>query len=603
MEPHIIPEHRQSIIARFAMLTRHTTISLLMIGAGLLIALVVVLLDGGTPSAYAHFAYAPTIIAAFRFRALGGLICGFLGGLVVGPFAAWLLSGLDTFVLEQYISWGVRTTWIAIVGFTLGALFTYVRKQSDVLDWYRHTDSGTGIPNLPGVRKQVTAMIADHNATSFGRQDLMVTALKITNYGHLVLTFGYEDLDAVIKDLGSRIRNGISERAVVGRTGTDELLIVDPIAIDTPAARHTRNIEEQLQTTLQLGDMQVYVDVVMGVARAPMTTNAPEKLFVQASAAACRARDSGMRMAFYNERQERHRKDGMHLLGEIPRALEAGEISLVYQPKLDLRSGKFVGVEALARWQHPQRGDISPALFVPLIENTGIIDAFTKFVLHAAITQSVQWQHDDDQPSIAVNMSTRNLTGDSLLQYVEDLLSRTGLPASALELEITETALVDMQDPHHLNLLAGLRDIGVRIAIDDFGTGYASLSYIRDLPVDILKLDKSFISSALTIPRERKMLKRMIQLAKDLDLEVVGEGIEDRQTLGLLNELGCDLAQGFYISRPLPASAVSAVLTRPWSSDEAGSLTPRPTDTTDTPPTRKTRRRQQSNVAAPERRR
>ncbi len=563
MEPTM--ERGRMLLGRFIGVTANIRISLSLISLGMLIALLMVLRDGGTPSAYAHFAYAPTIIAAMRFHAVGGLICGFLGGFVVGPLSAWILGTAEVLSLGYDVSWIVRAAWIGVVGFTLGWLFTFTRQQAGILDWHLHTDRATALPNLFGLRRQLHGLIEQELALpSPSGRELAVTALKVANYDDLMGTFGHDGSDAIMRELGHRVREGSPSSAVLGRTGADELIMVESVDRDSAPATSVQALQDLVQPTLHVGAMQVYVDTVFGVVRSPIGAAVPEELLVQAGAAAGRAHSGGTRIAIHDADKEEARKGGVRLLGQVLRAIENGEMSLVYQPKLDLHTHRFTGVEALARWDHPEHGPVPPGRFVPLLEDTSIIDTFTRWVLTTAMQQNVEWHAQGQAPTVAINISARNLTSGSLLRHVDELLTWSGLPPSSLELEITETALMDV-DASHLGLLAGLREKGVRIAIDDFGTGYASLAYIRDLPADILKLDRSFIQSAPNRPQEEQILKRIVQIARDLRMKVVGEGVESEQMLDLLTKLGCDQAQGYFVARPVQPSEVQPLLARRWS--------------------------------------
>jgi EAL domain-containing protein (putative c-di-GMP-specific phosphodiesterase class I) len=233
-------------------------------------------------------------------------------------------------------------------------------------------------------------------------------------------------------------------------------------------------------------------------------------------------------------------------------ALAGDQIWLAYQPKLDLRRGAVTGVEALVRWQHPERGPISPGEFLPIIENTELIGPLTWYVLDVAAAQCARWREQGLDLQVSVNLSARTITDPALPHRVRDALSRHGLPASALELELTESAVLG-DHARAAQVLGHLRDIGVGLAVDDFGTGYASISYLTTLPLDVLKIDQSFVLRLTTDSTAAAVVGFTLDLARHLDLHVVAEGIEDAATLTELVRLGCDLAQGYHIARPMPA--------------------------------------------------
>ena len=536
---------------RFPWLLGRHWASVALIAIVLAIAMGFVVRDGGTPSAYAHFMYAPTILAAYRYRGIGGAACGLVGGILVGPGAAWVVTGSP--VTDP--SWIVRAAWIAVVGFTLGALFHHARHQAGLLDKHLHVDAATGLPNVSGMHRLVMKHFQSGRDSA---GEIRATAIKIVNYDALVGSFGYRTVDSVMHALGEQVAESLPDGALLGRAAPDDLIVLDSPG-DTPAGDSTSDLlRARILPTLEVGRMQVYVDIVFGSAEASLPVSSLDELFVQASAAAGRARDRGKRAGVYDQVEESRRRKALQLLADVPRALRQNEMHLLYQPKLDLRTHEVVGAEALIRWQHPGRGAVAPDQFIPIVEDTALIEDLTRWVLENAIRQACVWDARA-APQVAVNISSRNLMNDVLLQHVDTLLEEHGLAPGRLELEVTETALTDI-DAAHLDLLWGLREKGVRIAIDDFGTGYASLAYIRRLPVDTLKLDRSFIASAPSQPKDRQMLRRIVQIASDLDLEVVGEGVEDRETLDLLAHLGCDQAQGFYISRPLPATEMAEVV-------------------------------------------
>lgn len=558
MTGRITAEIAQDWLRPLARVMERAWASLLLITAALAVGLAFVVWDRGTPSAYAHFMYAPTILAAFRFRWVGGMLCGLLGGVLVGPGAAWIVTGVP--VAES--SWLVRAAWMGVVGFTLGALFDYARWQTGQLDRHLHMDPDTGLPNLPGMRRLMHRPTWSAGATE-SAPTLVATAIKVGNYDDLVGTFGHGGLAAVMRELSTRVRERLSgSDAVLGRTGSDELMLVETGPPGVDDENWAAGYRLSLDPTLSIGDMEVYVDTFRGVARASTADDSTNALFVRAAAAAAHARDHRVGLERYDSKQEARRLAGIQLLGQVPGALRNGQMRLVYQPKLNLHTRCFVGLEALIRWEHPRLGMVSPGRFIPMVEDTAMINELTLWVLRTAMQDSLRWR-SIGSPTLAVNISTRNLTSGSLLGNVQALLDESGLPASSLELEITETALADIERSH-LNLLSELQERGVRIAIDDFGSGYASLAYIRKLPVDILKLDRSFIRHAPSRPRDRMMLRRVVQIARDLNLEVVGEGVEDADTLDLLWSLGCDQIQGFHVARPQEASRVADMLRSGW---------------------------------------
>jgi EAL domain-containing protein (putative c-di-GMP-specific phosphodiesterase class I) len=276
------------------------------------------------------------------------------------------------------------------------------------------------------------------------------------------------------------------------------------------------------------------------------------------------AKRAGSGHALYACDQDAHDPDRLGMIGELRAAIEQDELVLYYQPKVCLRTGRCDRVEALVRWQHPQRGLVPPDDFIPLAEQTGLIKSLTQWVIHSALRQCRVWLDEGLDISVGVNLSMRNLHDPDLVEQISQLLAATGVPAAALNLEVTESAL--MTDPlRALGSLARLRAIGVEIAIDDFGTGHASLSYLKQMPVEEIKLDRSFVRDMTSDKNDFTIVRSTIELAHDLGLRVIAEGVEDQETWDLLVKLGCDLAQGYHMSRPLPEAAL-----RHWFAEDAG---------------------------------
>jgi EAL domain-containing protein (putative c-di-GMP-specific phosphodiesterase class I) len=246
------------------------------------------------------------------------------------------------------------------------------------------------------------------------------------------------------------------------------------------------------------------------------------------------------------------------MVGELRRALDEGQLVLHFQPKVDLQSGRVVGAEALVRWQHP-RGLIAPAEFVPVAERTGLIKPLSRYVLDRALCQCRAWRDDGLELRVSVNLSARNLLDPTLPEDVLRLLTKWGIPEELLELEITESTI--MIDPKRaMEVLARLHTMGIALSIDDFGTGYSSLVYLKELPVNELKIDRTFVARMAENRGDAFIVRSTIDLAHNLRLKVVAEGVEDEETLRELGRLGCNIVQGFHVSRPLPPDEFRAWL-------------------------------------------
>jgi EAL domain-containing protein (putative c-di-GMP-specific phosphodiesterase class I) len=271
------------------------------------------------------------------------------------------------------------------------------------------------------------------------------------------------------------------------------------------------------------------------------------------------AKQSGRGYAIFEPELDRHSPRRLALAGGMRQAINEGQITLYYQAKADLRTGRVVGVEALARWNHPEFGIVGPSEFVPIAEQTGLITPLTSFVLDAALRQIRQWQDAGLELSIAVNLSARSFLDTHLAVEIPRLLAKWAVDAEQLELEITESML--MTDPARAEAtLDRLSQIGLTLSVDDFGTGYSSLANLKRLPVDVIKIDKSFVMEMAVDASDAAIVRSTIDLAHNLGLRVVAEGVESEDAWRQLEELGCDYAQGFYLSRPLPSDAATRLI-------------------------------------------
>ena len=282
----------------------------------------------------------------------------------------------------------------------------------------------------------------------------------------------------------------------------------------------------------------------------------PEALIRDADAAMYRAKELGKsRYELFDEVMRKRAVERLHTENSLHRAIERGELRVYYQPMVELGSDLVAGVEALVRWQHPDRGLMLPAHFIPLAEETGQIKPLARWVLQRAIAECARWRAAGWDLPVAVNLSGRNLHDAGLPRLIDELLRRHELPGRMLQLEITETTL--MTDPEvAMHLLESMIEMGVSVAIDDFGIGYSSLAHLRRLPVGELKIDKSFVSEMTTDPSSGVIVRSTCDLGHNLGLVVLAEGVEDRETWELLREHGVDLAQGYFVSRPLPGPAL-----------------------------------------------
>jgi len=371
-------------------------------------------------------------------------------------------------------------------------------------------------------------------------------------------TLGHDSGDRVLLALAGLLKACLSKGDTVARLGGDEFaVLVEHFASPSDIMTKINKILERLSQPLHIDSHDLYVTVSMGIALAPDDGTDANTLLKNADAALNRAKEQGRHTyQFYSADLSHKASKRLSLETNLYRAIERQEFHLCYQPQVDLGTGRVMGLEALLRWQHPELGMIEPLEFIPLLEDTGLIIPVGEWVLRAACTEAARWQSLTEIPlRLSVNLSGRQFNDPALHKTVGNILAETQLSPSQLELEITESVLMQ-NDQASMSNLDALQRLRIRIAIDDFGTGYSSLSYLKQLPVDKLKIDKSFVMEMTEDENDAMIVRSTIDLAHNLGLEVVAEGVETTEALELLKILDCDGAQGYFIGRPMSVATI-----------------------------------------------
>ena len=429
-------------------------------------------------------------------------------------------------------------------------------RQAERLSTLAGSDPLTGLPNLRLFTDEVAARLAD---PATARVPVML--VNLDRFAEIRETLGYRIGDELVHEAGQRLAASVGTRGLVARVGGDAFGIVvygDEMCSDDLAecAVHLRS---RLNEPFDLSDVRVSVDALVGVAVGPDDGTEPVELLQRADVALSAARHRPERVARYSGRMPSEGSLTPHLMSELTAAIADGHIVLHYQPQVDLRTGRVRGVEALVRWQHPVHGLLPPDTFIPAAERTGLIRPLTLHVLDRALAQAAALEAEGRPTVVSVNLSVRDLLDTHFPDEVAHALARHGVDTSLLELEVTET--MAMVDPNRsLEVLRGLADLGVALAVDDYGTGYSSLAYLQRLPVQRLKIDRSLVMDMLADAPSVAIVRSTIELARNLGLTVVAEGVENDATLLALRDLGCDVAQGFGIGRPVPADRLSALV-------------------------------------------
>ncbi|MDQ1454727.1 MAG: diguanylate cyclase [Actinomycetota bacterium] len=447
-------------------------------------------------------------------------------------------------LLPAAVTLASATLVAAVARVTSG--YRQLRGLADIRQQAR-TDELTGLANRRGFYGGLQSALKA--ASNVG--ELAVLLVDLDRFKEINDCLGHRVGDAVLSQIGQRLARAAGP-GTVARLGGDEfaLLAAGGQGVGVAAAAQ---VQAALAEQVTVDGMSLRVEASIGIALAPEHGDSADTLLQHADIAMYEAKRHHLGWELYAPERDFHSRDRLELTGALPRAIAEGQMVLLYQPKLDLGSGRIIGVEALVRWQHPTRGLLTPDCFVDLAEQTGQIGALTAAVLEAAVRQQAAWQHAGIELSMAVNLSALNLLDQRLSSKVARVLQAHGVRANTLVLEITEDGL--MTDPEQAqDLLGRLRALGCAVAVDDYGTGFASLAYLRNLPVNELKLDRSFLADVTTDGRARSIVQSTVDLAHSLGLRMVAEGVETAETLELLVAMGCDEAQGFYIGRPVTAA-------------------------------------------------
>lgn len=414
-------------------------------------------------------------------------------------------------------------------------------------------DGLTGLPNRTLLRDRLEQAIAGYRRTG---APLALLVMDLDRFKEVNDTLGHQYGDLLLQEVSRSLRGCLRESDTVARLGGDEFAVLLPGADAAAATGLARRLLDALSQSFVLQDYPVAVAASLGIAVCPDEAPDPDHLLRCADVAMYCAKRSGEEVAIYAPDLDHHSPNRLALLAELRVAIETDQLELHFQPKVRLPHGSPGGVEALVRWRHPKRGLLPPDEFVALAEQTGLIKPLTCWVIGAALDQACIWRQAGIHLPVAVNLSMKDLHDPSLPDTVAELLAARGLPAEWLSLEITENGL--MAEPTTaMAALRRLRSMGVRVAMDDFGTGYSSLAYLKQLPLDELKIDRRFVREMATDDSDCAIVRSTIELAHSLGLVVVAEGVEDAETGVLLARLGCDQAQGYYYGRPAPAAELT----------------------------------------------
>jgi diguanylate cyclase (GGDEF)-like protein len=467
---------------------------------------------------------------------------------------------------------GLLGVLVLVLGTGRTRALSLVREKTRELSHQALHDALTGLPNRALVLDRAEQMLARAARAPGTRAGALY--IDIDGFKHVNDNLGHAAGDQLLKAVGARLQSTVREQDTVGRLGGDEFVVlveslIDEAALDVLADRLT----EVLRQPIELDDGRKIFSVTASIGVAIGQYSAPDHLLRDADLALYAAKAAGKdRYALFDASMYEGVEGRLELEADLSVALQEEQFFLVYQPIFDLPRRTVVGVEALIRWSHPVRGVVRPDSFIPLAEESGMIAPIGRWVLEEACRQAAAWTAEGRPLGISVNVSAFQLGRNGLLDDVRGALQRSGIAPSSLTLEVTETTIMrDMLAA--CNRLEEIKGLGVRVAIDDFGTGYASLSHLQRMPVDILKIDRSFVAALHDGAHSRELLQAILGVGRALSLSVVAEGVEDDEQLRALEEMGCEMAQGFLMGEPGPAELIERIMNPATRGRAVGSQT------------------------------
>ncbi|SHJ87424.1 diguanylate cyclase (GGDEF) domain-containing protein [Anaerobranca californiensis DSM 14826] len=421
-----------------------------------------------------------------------------------------------------------------------------IKEKLDVL---AYTDLVTGLPNKTFIEQEVNMNIKLGQCNNFA-----LVYIDVDNFKNINDTLGHSAGDQLLRNIAKRLREQITYPHLVGRLGGDEfVLVIYDDGNNGGVLNHIKEIIEKLKIPWVYNGKEYFISISAGIALYPQHGTTFEILYKNADSSMYMAKEQGRNKIFiYSNAMQEKRVATMELANQLHNAINKGELTLHYQPIIDLKTEKITGLEALIRWQHPEKDLISPMEFIPIAENTGLIHQINLWVLKTACLQKKIWDKVCNcSLKISVNFSCKSFEYPDLAEQIKNIIEETGINPTDVQLEITETTFLDNLQLG-IEILKKLQKMGITIALDDFGTGYSSLTYLINLPIDAVKLDRDFINKIGHRKENEIIVKAIIELAKALNIQVVAEGIENREQLSFLKNIGCHQGQGYHFSKPYP---------------------------------------------------
>lgn len=458
------------------------------------------------------------------------------------PYQLWSVLSSRFFAAGLVVLW--CSVWVALL--LVSIIGKKLQEKREALRHQGFHDGLTGLPNRALLHEWLSDLVAQSEKTD---HECSLLVMGIGRFKEINDTLGHSFGDQVLLEVGARIRDSLFDGQRLARVGGDEFAVLLVNSCQDDAEKCAKSILSAMEEPVYVRGLSLKLNISIGIAVYPIHTADIDSIVRYADVAMYQARQAAQRIAVYDDKTDCFSMQRLKLGAELHEAIEKGQMVLHLQPKIMIKTGRVCGFEALVRWQHHELGLIPPGEFIAIAEQTGAIIPLTIRVMDDALGFLARTHGSLPELSVAINISCQCLRSPRFENIVFDMLAHHGLPAHALTLEITESVLMD-DVGYATRILGTLHDYGVQISVDDFGTGFSSLAYLRQLPVDELKVDREFVREMQQNPGDQAIVRSINDLAHNLGHKVVAEGVEDEATLALLGNLGCDIAQGYFISKP-----------------------------------------------------
>lgn len=504
----------------------------------------IVFYTGGTSFAWLHLMYMPIIIAAVAFRIRGGVVTALAAGLLLGPH---MPLNVTQGIPQETTNWAIRIFFFLIPAILTGLFSGWLNKQIDIARQQSLYDPQTNLPNYLSLLDFLENILKKPEQLR-GRVSLAI--IIISNLQQIIDTLSYRSNNVLSRQIAERLRTLAKPQLKFYKLQSNILAIA---ASDIELHRfigHCHQITQNLKNPFHFEGIPVIINMHVGFFSNEDNGETADEMIQKASIAAHFAEEQNLLYTSYNKSFDNNSVKRLSLLGTMKEALTADELLLFLQPKVEIATKKIIGAEALIRWLHPQDGLLSPEMFVPEAEKTWLIHPLSLYAIKAGLHQLQHWKKAGRNLKLSINLTAHNIQDRNLIAELIRLIELYNIDAANLEIEITERSIItDMKTA--ADVLHSLKNIGTLISIDDFGSGYSSTRYLQSLPIDTVKIDQSLVLNLLSSSLNTSLVKNILSVARDLNMKTVAEGVESQKIFDTLGEMGCDFAQGYYISKPL----------------------------------------------------